>query len=408
MKRIVKKSIILLLVITMLISILGTISKFFFGKNLNIATVNEEKNLAIWPSNSYYTCDDLGNGVEKIHFHGDTTNYGWCMDKGANLYGYGYTGGYGHVVGEADAYTTNNAKSGAGGSIQWLLDNMLRLGDSVTDDENGWYRNNLQRILGNSAQISNYSNDQIFKMEQFVLWHFTNNVTGDTGISYPTSDPLYNALYNAAKAHSNYTTKTNNVSIDKTNAVVNSNSVVGPFVVSNNNVMNLTAKLNGTDTKIYTDAECTQELSKYNDHNGNIYIKVTDQSNVNIVFNISSFNTKAKYYTTAGNPGPYRDQSFLMIEREKHTDSVSFEGEKPEKINVTVKKVDENGNPLTGAKFKMMHSTDKVNTSITAEMIKNNGADMWTSGMEIFNGQYFTPSEMQFEIKKGETQIIIY
>ena len=275
---------------------------------------------------------------------------------------------------------------------------MLRLGDSVTNDENGWYRNNLQRILGNSAQISSYSNDQIFKMEQFVLWHFTNNVTDDTGISYPTSDPLYNALYNAAKAHSNYTTKTNNVSIDKTNAVVNSNSVVGPFVVSNNNVMNLTAKLNGTDTKIYTDAECTQELSKYNDHNGNIYIKVTDQSNVNIVFNISSF------YTTAGNPGPYRDQSFLMIEREKHTDSVSFEGEKPEKINVTVKKVDENGNPLTGAKFKMMHSTDKVNTSITAEMIKNNGADMWTSGMEIFNGQYFTPSEMQFEIKKGETQ----
>ena len=404
MKRIVKKSIILLLVITMLISILGTISKLFFGKNLNIATVNEEKNLAIWPSNSYYTCDDLGNGVEKIHFHGDTTNYGWCMDKGANLYGYGYTGGYGHVVGEADAYTTNNAKSGAGGSIQWLLDNMLRLGDSVTDDENGWYRNNLQRILGNSAQISNYSNDQIFKMEQFVLWHFTNNVTGDTGISYPTSDPLYNALYNAAKAHSNYTTKTNNVSIDKTNAVVNSNSVVGPFVVSNNNVMNLTAKLNGTDTKIYTDAECTQELSKYNDYNGNIYIKVTDQSNVNIVFNISSFNTKAKYYTTAGNPGPYRDQSFLMIEREKHTDSVSFEGEKPEKINVIIKKVDENGNPLTGAKFKMMNSTDKVDTSITAEMIKNNGADMWTSGMEIFNGQYFTPIEMQFEIKKGETQ----
>ena len=404
MKRIVKKSIILFLVITMLISILGTISKLFFGKNLNIATVNEEKNLAIYPSNDKYSCVDLGGDVEKIHFYQDTSNYGWCMDKGANLYGFGYSGGSGRVIGEADAYDKNNAKSGASGSIQWLLDNMLRLGDSVTNDENGWYRNNLQRILGNSAQISSYSNDQIFKMEQFVLWHFTNNVTDDTGISYPTSDPLYNALYNAAKAHSNYTTKTNNVSIDKTNAVVNSNSVVGPFVVSNNNVMNLTAKLNGTDTKIYTDAECTQELSKYNDYNGNIYIKVTDQSNVNIVFNISSFNTKAKYYTTAGNPGPYRDQSFLMIEREKHTDSVSFEGEKPEKINVTVKKVDENGNPLTGAKFKMMHSTDKVNTSITAEMIKNNGADMWTSGIEIFNGQYFTPSEMQFEIKKGETQ----
>ena len=73
MKRIVKKSIILFLVITMLISILGTISKLFFGKNLNIATVNEEKNLAIYPSNDKYSCVDLGGDVEKIHFYQDIT-----------------------------------------------------------------------------------------------------------------------------------------------------------------------------------------------------------------------------------------------------------------------------------------------------------------------------------------------
>ena len=112
MKRIVKKSIILFLVITMLISILGTISKLFFGKNLNIATVNEEKNLAIYPSNDKYSCVDLGGDVEKIHFYQDTSNYGWCMDKGANLYGFGYSGGSGRVIGEADAYDKNNAKSG--------------------------------------------------------------------------------------------------------------------------------------------------------------------------------------------------------------------------------------------------------------------------------------------------------
>lgn len=50
----------------MLISILGTISKLFFGKNLNIATVNEEKNLAIYPSNDKYSCVDLGGDVEKF------------------------------------------------------------------------------------------------------------------------------------------------------------------------------------------------------------------------------------------------------------------------------------------------------------------------------------------------------
>ena len=102
----------------------------------------------------YYHNVDIKDGVEKIYHHnGTATNYGnagWCMDKGANLYGYGNPGGYGSVSGEYNAYEKNNAKNPKNaGSIRWLLDNILRTGNDVSLDETEYYINNLQKILGN-------------------------------------------------------------------------------------------------------------------------------------------------------------------------------------------------------------------------------------------------------------------
>ena len=104
---------------------------------------------------------DADAGVEKIYHHNGTdTNYGnagWCMDKGANLYGYGNPGGYGSVSGEYNAYEKNNAKNPKNaGSIRWLLDNILRTGNDVSLDETEYYINNLQKILGNSGDINDY------------------------------------------------------------------------------------------------------------------------------------------------------------------------------------------------------------------------------------------------------------
>lgn len=310
---------------------------------------------------------DADAGVEKIYHHNGTdTNYGnagWCMDKGANLYGYGNPGGYGSVSGEYNAYEKNNAKNPKNaGSIRWLLDNILRTGNDVSVDETEYYINNLQKILrdyGNSENINDYIDnskpdtldkenefgkyDKIHKIEQFVLWFFTENVTQD--IEFPTTDPLYNALKNAAEAHSDYSSNGDiDVTIDASNAELK-NGVVGPVSITNNEnkLILVAAKENGADIKLYTDKDCTNELSKYSDINGNVYAKANSTTNVNITFRYGAFNTEAKYYETTGNGGDYGDQSFLMLSRIITGNEVSF-GNK--NVNVEVHKKDMDGNDI--------------------------------------------------------------
>lgn len=305
---------------------------------------------------------DADAGVEKIYHHNGTdTNYGnagWCMDKGANLYGYGNPGGYGSVSGEYNAYEKNNAKNPKNaGSIRWLLDNILRTGNDVSLDETEYYRNNLQKILGNSGDINDYIDntkpdeldnkhelgkfDKIHKIEQFVLWSFTENITQD--IEFPTTDPLYNALKKAAEAHSDYSSDGyTNVTIDASNAELK-NGVVGPVKITNNNnkLILVAAKENNADIKLYTDKDCTNELSKYSDINGNVYAKANSTTNVNITFRYGAFNTEAKYYETTGNGGDYGNQPFLMLSRIITGNEVSF-GNKNVNVEVHKKDMDEN------------------------------------------------------------------
>lgn len=308
----------------------------------------------------YYHLVEIDAGVEKIYHHnGTATNYGnagWCMDKGANLYGYGNPGGYGSVSGEYDAYETNNpSDSASAGSIRWLLDNILRTGNDVSPDETEYYINNLQKILGNSGDINDYIDntkpdkldnkhelgkyDKIHKIEQLVLWSFTKNVTPASSID----DPLYNALKKAAEAHSDYSSDGyTNVTIDASNAELK-NGVVGPVKITNNNnkLILVAAKENNADIKLYTDKDCTNELSKYSDINGNVYAKANSTTNVNITFRYGAFNTEAKYYETTGNGGDYGNQSFLMLSRIITGNEVSF-GNKNVNVEVHKKDMDEN------------------------------------------------------------------
>lgn len=312
----------------------------------------------------YYHLVEIDAGVEKIYHHnGTATNYGnagWCMDKGANLYGYGNPGGYGSVSGEYDAYETNNPRdSASAGSIRWLLDNILRTGNDVSAEETDYYINNLQKILGNSGDINDYIDnskldtvdndnelgkfDKIHKIEQFVLWSFTNNVTPYSSISFPTDDPLYNALKNAAEDHSNYSSNGyTDVTIDASNAELK-NGVVGPVSITNNKnkLILVAAQENGADIKLYTDEACTNELSKYSDINGNVYAKANSTTNVNITFRYGAYNTEAKYYETTGNGGDYGNQSFLMLSRIITGNEVSF-GNKNVNVEVHKKDMDEN------------------------------------------------------------------
>ena len=277
----------------------------------------------------------------------------------------------GTISAEEDGYISNNAKSGYNGSIQWLLDNICRIGKNVSSDENGWYRNNLQRILDdenvniNVTDRKKYSDDKIFTIEQYVFWSLTNGIGGAPYNPF-SSDPLYIVLKKKAEENKNYTSYRNtNVSINTENAKVNSNGVIGPFELKNNNAVAVTATLNGVNTTIYTDENCTQVLKKYNVYNGNIYIKTDDITSVNINFLYKFFNTTARFFRTQGNGST--NQPFLNIYRTVKEESVEFKSELKGEYNLSiVKKGQDNENEkykdaLEGAEFQVQQYKDKEN-----------------------------------------------
>ena len=309
------------------------------------------------------------NEVLKIRPNNDDSTDGWCMQHGASL-----RVNSGTISAEEDGYILNNAKSGYNGSIQWLLDNICRIGKNVSSDENGWYRNNLQRILDDEnvnidvTDRKKYSDDKIFTIEQYVFWSLTNGIGGAPYNPF-SSDPLYIVLKKKAEENKNYTSYRNtNVSINTENAKVNSNGVIGPFELKNNNAVAVTATLNGVNTTIYTDENCTQVLKKYNVYNGNIYIKTDDITSVNINFSYKFFNTTARFFRTQGNG--YTNQPFLNIYRTVKEDSVEFKSELKGEYNLSIVKKDqddENDNnenekykdALEGAEFQVQQYKDK-------------------------------------------------
>ena len=164
------------------------------------------------------------------------------------------------------------------------------------------YRNNLQRILDdenvniNVTDRKKYSDDKIFTIEQYVFWSLTNGIGGAPYNPF-SSDPLYIVLKKKAEENKNYTSYRNtNVSINTENAKVNSNGVIGPFELKNNNAVAVTATLNGVNTTIYTDENCTQVLKKYNVYNGNIYIKSNKNEKIEVIDDNSGLEMVDEHY----------------------------------------------------------------------------------------------------------------
>ena len=378
MKKTKKISIIIITGIMIALTIIASICKRTFN---NSYSLNESDNKASsYVGQGFHAgyveqaLIDLirdSNEVLKIRPNNDDSTDGWCMQHGASL-----RVNSGTISAEEDGYILNNAKSGYNGSIQWLLDNICRIGKNVSSDENGWYRNNLQRILDdenvniNVTDRKKYSDDKIFTIEQYVFWSLTNGIGGAPYNPF-SSDPLYIVLKKKAEENKNYTSYRNtNVSINTENAKVNSNGVIGPFELKNNNAVAVTATLNGVNTTIYTDENCTQVLKKYNVYNGNIYIKTDDITSVNINFLYKFFNTTARFFRTQGNGST--NQPFLNIYRTVKEESVEFKSELKGEYNLSIVKKgqdDENDNnenekykdALEGAEFQVQQYKDKEN-----------------------------------------------
>ena len=381
MKIAKKMSIIMIVGIMIAVTAIGIIGKKIVNNSYNLKE-SDNKPLsyvgqgfhARYVEQSLIDLIKDSNEVLKIYPNNDNNDnitYGWCMQHGASL-----KVNSGTISAEEDGYISNNAKSGYNGSIQWLLDNIYRIGNGVSADEKGWYRNNLQRILDdenaniNVTDRKKYSDDKIFTIEQYVFWSLTNGIGGAPYNPF-SSDPLYIVLKKKAEENKNYNSYRNtNVSINTENAKVNSNGVIGPFELKNNNAVAVTATLNGVDTTIYTDENCTQVLKRYNGYNGNIYIKTDDITSVNINFLYKFFNTTARFFRTQGNGST--NQPFLNIYRTVKEDSVEFKSELKGEYNLSIVKKDqddENDNnenekykdALEGAEFQVQQYKDKEN-----------------------------------------------
>ena len=381
MKIAKKMSIIMIVGIMIAVTAIGIIGKKIVNNSYNLKE-SDNKPLsyvgqgfhARYVEQSLIDLIKDSNEVLKIYPNNDNNDnitYGWCMQHGASL-----KVNSGTISAEEDGYISNNAKSGYNGSIQWLLDNIYRIGNGVSADEKDWYRNNLQRILDdenaniNVTDRKKYSDDKIFTIEQYVFWSLTNGIGGAPYNPF-SSDPLYIVLKKKAEENKNYNSYRNtNVSINTENAKVNSNGVIGPFELKNNNAVAVTATLNGVDTTIYTDENCTQVLKRYNGYNGNIYIKTDDITSVNINFLYKFFNTTARFFRTQGNGST--NQPFLNIYRTVKEDSVEFKSELKGEYNLSIVKKDqddENDNnenekykdALEGAEFQVQQYKDKEN-----------------------------------------------
>ena len=144
--------------------------------------------------------------------NGPYTN-GYCFYKGGTLYG---TYVSGHKLNTTQsAFTGTNVSSDKQAKIEWLLENILRMNltnATISAEETDYYKNNLIHIMNingivdAAGTMASLSDKDIFVVQQYVFWHYTNNLNPSlTG----SKEKLYNALVIEADKQTTYNSNGN-------------------------------------------------------------------------------------------------------------------------------------------------------------------------------------------------------
>ena len=363
-----RKKHIIILTIAIICIISSILAKIFRNEITEyIASVSADKYLASTYSGPEYVnissttskSTDSMEEVVKIYLRSnwstasiDKSNIGWCLKKGAGLYGlgYSYTGSGeikdSRIQSKSNAYSGSNAKSGNQNKMNWLFDNMVRFGSGVPNEEKKVYRQNLAQITGikELTDSSKYSDDTIFKAQQYVLWAYSDN---DSTVAEP-SNTLYTKLKEKADEQGKYTGDgtiqegNNKIKITKeTGYTVTSDGWIGPLKIVGNNKKSKITLSNDKGYKCATyKTKNTGEsnIVNLNTYNGTFYIKLNQslldntKYTINFTFKNSAYTTKAWYYTTNhttydSDGNIYNPQPFLMLERTLSSENVSFTAE---------------------------------------------------------------------------------
>ena len=351
----------------------------------------------------------------KVHAYSDGAyRNGYCIEHGKTLIGTYPNGNILNHVGSAYSNSNNNSKSESDGdSIKWLLDNMLRmnltmtLDDNetqngkyygITDDEYNLYKQNLKNIVEKYTSssgniINNLSDNEIFQVQQYVLWNYTNN---HSNVKYPnwindSSNPktiLYNALIKGAnnktlpdngRYQSNgkevvTIVENNNCTMEK----YGENSVIiGPITINNEHEKIYKFSYSGLQINgesVIKKAKILQKDKKteiknesYTNYNGKIYIVINDYSlsKLNYDYDFKGDFTALSYKTTADywyyNDNVQKVLTLSQREPNKHTETIKANYRKTVngKYDLEIEKQDTKGNTLSGSSFNIIR-TDNI------------------------------------------------
>ena len=348
MKRGKKRLIIVTGIIASLIGIIAVIITMFSTQITELFNNTSNDGYLAYNGKKYVSIRATNTGaskeVDKIYLREgyysdpDTSNTGWCLMKNAGIYGIADSSGKNCSVisDRKDAYSyMDYARSGKSGSLKWLYDNMIRLGNDK--NENEIYKKNMEELTG--LNLGGYTYDQIFRIEQYVIWSFThNNNAFDNGINFPT-DKLYSQLKKKANENSNYkgNGSANKIEVDKNDAIVTEDGLIGPIRISGNNAKNKISisNIQKYQYKFYKDKECKNEINDFQTYEGTFYIKLlntTFKENTRYIisfdFKNDSYKTSAYCYITEKDVyDACPPQPFLMIERNLESSNIDLDFE---------------------------------------------------------------------------------
>ena len=255
-----------------------------------------------------------GNYIEKdtgeIVIGGSIRN-GFCMKKGASLYG------------GRDQLYDNGSAYGSNAYVNVLYDNIiLPFGN---DSSRTFYQTKLEKLVKRYGQNDTYDKTawKVFEAEQYAFWHYTN------GTNCPKSQANYK-LYNALVNEANYIVKADSnqygygqkdlkgqtkVSIDKSNAkiqVSGNNWTIGPFKLNNPcdeffyfDMTDITFTENGQNTTIKNfdivnnGKKVVKGYSDYYGWDGDFYITFSHSFQKGIHYNVKLGLNALTYTTTA-------------------------------------------------------------------------------------------------------------
>ncbi len=323
----------------------------------------------------------------------DAIGNGYCMFKGKTL----------NKNGNKSTLNTSRDAHGESAAISWLVDNMIKGNLTSTSNttivatrklaegEETFFKERIKKYVYNN--IEKLSMNEIYIVQQYVLWHYTNGIDGNNFLTGNKLD-YYNALVSAADAavKNGYTSKNNNYVkpeiVEKTGqkpGIIDKNGsvLIGPYQINNDgakaykiSVSNFkVAGTNSNDFKIvwYDNLNGKHEIKNntITDYKGDIYIEYTGsstQKNFSANVDLISYKTNAEYWYNASDSNI---QPVLIFVREKVPSPIS--------VNVKInnglyhvnlgKKSSENvnaGNSIPNVKYDVYVNNDDGDKKISA------------------------------------------